>query len=248
MFKTILLVDDEETAALLGKKMLEDIGCRVLGPAGSGDAALKEVARERPDLVLMDVRLDSNVDGATVAEEIYVCHKVPVVFLTAANDDETMRRASLSGAYGYLVKPISRDVLRAAILMALAKHDELARLTQSFSDHLAVMVGVQIPVVVTGVDQTVLFANAPALSVLGVRSAAARGNRISDFIDLSFLPTALVEKNVWDPRTTGEIEGESTLYSRGKSVRANIRMKPVLEPSESGYAFVWTLEPRSDAK
>jgi AmiR/NasT family two-component response regulator len=73
----------------------------------------------------MDIRLQGPVDGLTVAEELYVCEKTPVVFLTAYSDETTLARAAGTGAYGYLVKPVAPGSLSSTLRMAREKHDEL---------------------------------------------------------------------------------------------------------------------------
>ena len=74
-----------------------------------------------PDLVLMDVRIDGPIDGIETARRIRQIRDVPVVFLTAYSDAETLERAKQIEPYGYLVKPFAERDLQAAIEVALHK-------------------------------------------------------------------------------------------------------------------------------
>ena len=85
-------------------------------------AALPLTLATGPDLVLMDIRLDGAVDGIDAAEQIrQECHR-PIVFLTAYSDEETVKRATSTEPFGYLLKPFEDAQLRTTIEMALYKH------------------------------------------------------------------------------------------------------------------------------
>lgn len=124
---TVLIVEDESLVALDLKRQLEDDGFRVLDIVSTGEAAVAAAQRLRPAVVVMDIRIQGEVDGVTTAEELYVCENTPVVFLTAYSDDGTRARVAGTGAYGYLVKPIAPGSLTSTLRIAKEKHDELTR-------------------------------------------------------------------------------------------------------------------------
>ncbi|WP_198321114.1 hybrid sensor histidine kinase/response regulator [Azohydromonas aeria] len=119
----ILIVEDEAVIALDLRLELEDMGYRVLGPARSGEQALALARQERPDLVLMDIRIQGALDGVDTAARMAGGGEppVPVIFLTSHNDDETVARAARTAPYGFLTKPFQSRELRAAIEVALAR-------------------------------------------------------------------------------------------------------------------------------
>ena len=94
----ILVVEDESVIAADLCECLGDMGYQVVGEAASGEEALRKVARHRPDLVLMDIVLDGEMDGITAAECLQREHDVPVIFLTSHADTGTIRRATLRRA------------------------------------------------------------------------------------------------------------------------------------------------------
>jgi len=118
----ILIVEDEAITVSALKRELTSLGYEVAATAGTTDEALTAVELQKPDLVLMDITLAGNLNGIVGAVAIRGNYHVPVVFLTAHADDQTMERAVAAGAFGYVLKPFSGAGLKAAIETALHKH------------------------------------------------------------------------------------------------------------------------------
>lgn len=118
----VLVVEDERIIALTLRRMLEDRGYTVVGTATSALSAVCKAQADSPDIVLMDVHLDGPTDGITAARQIEAEMGLPIVFLTAYSEDETIQRASQCNAYSYLVKPVQAAELHATIQLAIAKH------------------------------------------------------------------------------------------------------------------------------
>lgn len=118
----ILIVEDEALVAMEIEERLEVMGYQVTGRAASGVQALALLEETRPDLALMDIRLQGAMDGIAVAERIRKISKVPVIFLTAYSEDETLERAKVAEPSGYILKPFNDRELRSSIEIALYKH------------------------------------------------------------------------------------------------------------------------------
>lgn len=118
----VLVVEDEAVVALDLQDRLVDLGYSVPAFVSSGEEAIRRAEEEQPDLVLMDVRLKGEMDGTEAAEVIRARFNIPVVYLTAFADDDTLRRAQVTTPFGYLVKPFEALQLHATIKMALHKH------------------------------------------------------------------------------------------------------------------------------
>ncbi len=118
----ILIVEDELVVAEAIRGYLEADGYEVTGVASKGFDAIRLVVETHPDLVLMDVRLGGIADGIDAAQAMRAALDVPIVYLTAYGDKETLSRASKTLPEGYLLKPFTADDLRASIEMALARH------------------------------------------------------------------------------------------------------------------------------
>ncbi len=117
----LLIVEDERIVALDLRLNLESLGYVVTGMAASEAEALAMTEEQRPDLVLMDINLGRGGDGTVAALQITERYGLPVVFLTAYAEPETLTRASASAPYGYLLKPFDLREVNATIQMALTR-------------------------------------------------------------------------------------------------------------------------------
>ena len=118
----ILIVEDNLITAKGIEKSLKDMGYAVVGVASNEVKTLELVSSESPALVLMDIKLKGGEDGVEIAQKVQSQFDVPVVFLTAYTDDDTVMRVFHSGAYGYLIKPFRDGLLHEGIEKALARH------------------------------------------------------------------------------------------------------------------------------
>ncbi len=135
----ILIVEDEGVVAKDIEGTLQELGYEVCGWETSGEGAIESATAAGPDLVLMDIRLKGDVDGVEAAERIRGELGIPVVFLTAYADEETLGRAMVADPFGYVVKPFSERELQTAVSIALYKHgvdSELRRREEQLSDAL----------------------------------------------------------------------------------------------------------------
>jgi two-component system, response regulator PdtaR len=118
----ILIVEDEYIIANDIQTSLENIGYNVCGMVASGEKAIKAVKEKQPDLILMDIMLKGEMDGVAAAEIIKSEFDISVIYLSAYSDEEVLKRAKETLPFGYLIKPFRDRELRAAIEMALFKH------------------------------------------------------------------------------------------------------------------------------
>lgn len=123
----VLIVEDEGIVALDLKRRLEKQGFAVTGIADNAIDALRLVEQSPPDLVLMDIILQGELDGIATAREVRVRHDIPVVFLTAHSDSATVQRAKSALAYGYLIKPFEERELLTTIEIAVCLHQNESR-------------------------------------------------------------------------------------------------------------------------
>jgi response regulator NasT len=129
----ILIAEDEAIIRLDLKEMLEEEGFNVVGEAADGEAALRLVDEQNPDLVIMDIKMPG-LDGLAAAEQIRENGGPAVLILTAFSQKDLVARAAEAGAMGYLVKPFQKSDLMPAIDLALVRHAELASLRRESSD------------------------------------------------------------------------------------------------------------------
>jgi len=139
----ILIVDDEDDVALGIRSQLLSLGYASPLVAYSAEDVQCCFAETRPDLVLMDIRLEKSWDGIEAAADIHARFNVPVIFLTAYADAETVQRAKLTEPFGYLVKPVDTNELHAAVEVALCKHQAECDLQKSESKFRALFENAQ---------------------------------------------------------------------------------------------------------
>lgn len=120
---SIIIVEDEMITALDLKEKLIEAGYSVPAIVSDGEEAVNIVAEIRPDLVLMDIVLQGEIDGIAAAKKISSLD-IPVIFLTAYSDKDTLQRAKSTSPYGYIIKPYPDKELRLTIETALQKHTE----------------------------------------------------------------------------------------------------------------------------
>jgi CheY-like chemotaxis protein len=113
MTSKILIVEDEAVIARDIQATLRELGYLVPPPVASGEEALQAVAIGSPDLVLMDIRIQGDVDGIETAARIRELHGTPVVYLTSHSDEATVTRAKATGAYGYVLGSSGFSVARS---------------------------------------------------------------------------------------------------------------------------------------
>jgi signal transduction histidine kinase len=118
----ILVVEDESIVAFNLQQRLSQLGYDVPAIAVSGEESFDLVEQTRPDLVLMDIHIQGDLDGIEVAARLQETHAIPVIYLTAYSEDSTLERARKTRPYGYLLKPFSERELHATIQMAFERH------------------------------------------------------------------------------------------------------------------------------
>ena len=127
---TVLIVEDELLIARDLSQRLKKNGFKVSGVASSGVKAHELIKATTPDLILMDIVIKGFKDGITLAKEVHRLYNLPVIFLTAYADNETLQRSEQSGAYGYILKPFNEPELLVTIRLALQKHNQYKDLHQ----------------------------------------------------------------------------------------------------------------------
>jgi PAS domain S-box-containing protein len=118
----ILIVEDEVIIAADIANKLRKIGYEVLSLTDTGEEAVEIARKLRPSLVLMDIRLAGAMDGITAADTIRKECQLPVVFISAHSDNDTIQRARQAEAFGFIMKPFDDRELETQIEMALYKH------------------------------------------------------------------------------------------------------------------------------
>jgi signal transduction histidine kinase len=127
----ILVVEDERIVARDLQIRLTNLGYQISGIASSKEEALESARQDRPDLALMDIRLNGVPDGIDAARELRTEFNLPVIYLTGHSDNKTLLQARTTEPFGYILKPFETRELVAAIETAVYKHRAETRLREA---------------------------------------------------------------------------------------------------------------------
>ncbi len=182
--KAVLVVEDEAITAMEIRATLNRLGYRVSGIASTEEEAISNTMKHSPDLILMDIHLKGKDDGISLADQLRTKFDIPVVYLTAFSDDDTLKRALFTQPYGYIVKPFSEQELRSMIETALYKHtlDKSLREREQWISNI--LTSLSDAVMTTDIHGTVTLLNPAAEALTGWISPDAQGKPLTDIFVL----------------------------------------------------------------
>lgn len=114
-----MIVEDEFIVRIDIQSRLRSFGYDVPWGVASGERALQEIEGAKPDLILMDVKLKGEIDGIETTKRILLKSKIPIIFLTAHTDEETLKRINSVNPTGCISKPFTDVELQAVVEKAL---------------------------------------------------------------------------------------------------------------------------------
>lgn len=184
----ILVVEDERITAQDIKRSLEKTGYIVPAIVSTGEDAIKFSEKYKPDLVLMDIVLDGKVDGIEAAETIRTKFAIPVIYLTAYSDKNTVERAKttnpsafiLKEPYGFLHKPFEENELYAAIDIILDRNKEEKILKSHDELLVSLLKTISDGVIVTDSDEKIKLMNSAAEKITGFNKDKSIGKKFSE--------------------------------------------------------------------
>ena len=191
----VLVVEDEIIVARDIQNKLKKLRYVVPTIVLSGEEAIKKAEDDHPDLVLMDIKLEAEMDGVEAAEQIYTRFNIPVVYLTAYADENTFQRAKTTEPFGYILKPFEGRELRTTIELALYKHRMESKLKSSAQQFAATLKSMGDAMVVTDINTLVTFMNAVAEVLTGWKQKDALGKKLKEIFNITDKETGTVTEN-----------------------------------------------------
>ena len=171
----ILIVEDEVLVALELQSHLQGLGYKIVDTITSGETAVKQARALQPDLVLMDIRLDGSMDGIEAARQIRAAQDIPIIFLTAFGDKNTLERAKRTAPFGFILKPFKERDLFATIEVALNTHRLERHLQESHDDLVQILDGLRLGTAMTDKEGTITFLSQAARRLLGYEQEGGLG-------------------------------------------------------------------------
>ncbi|MEC8967888.1 MAG: LytTR family transcriptional regulator DNA-binding domain-containing protein [Bacteroidota bacterium] len=120
----VLLVEDESIVAKDIQLSLKRLGYNVLGIENTGEKAISSARKLDPDIIIMDIMLKGKINGIEASEKIRKEQNIPIIYLTAYADENTLSKAKITEPYAYIIKPYKEIDLHTSIEMALYKHSK----------------------------------------------------------------------------------------------------------------------------
>jgi len=176
----ILVVEDEVVIAKDIEECLENLGYSVTDVASSGTEAINKATQFRPDLVLMDIRLEGDLDGIQAAAHIWGSLRIPVVYLTGFSDKNTLERAKITHPFGYILKPVEEQELYVAIETAVHQHQANREIQDREQWLMRVLRDIGDGVIVIDTQKNVMFLNLVATTLTGWKPEEAIGKNLLD--------------------------------------------------------------------
>jgi two-component system cell cycle sensor histidine kinase/response regulator CckA len=180
----ILIVEDEQVVAMDVEAQLLTLGYEVVGLVGNGEEALSLAEETCPDLILMDIQLQGQLDGVVTANRIRQRCQTPVVFMTAFAGEETLARAREAGPYGYITKPFKIQDLQATVSVALQQYRNTREIFHEHGWLRTVLAGMSDGVIATDRGGCVKYLNPVAEGLTGWALADALGRQIEEVYPL----------------------------------------------------------------
>lgn len=185
----VLVVEDEYVIAANLQENLESLGYGVLDIASSGAEAVAKAMELHPELVLMDIRLQGEMDGIQAAEQIWNQLQIPVIYVTGHSDKSTLERAKVTFPFGYVIKPVKGKELYVAIETALNRYEReqlLSTVLRSIGDGM----------IVTNTQGLILFLNRSAEFLTGWQQEEAHDRELTEVFKVVYEDTGLPIGNV----------------------------------------------------
>jgi PAS domain S-box-containing protein len=249
----ILIVEDDDIVAKDLQERLRNFGYDVVGFASTGEEAAKKVSATLPDLVLMDVHLKGEKDGIETASVLQSQHGIAVVYLSDDVDTDTLKRASKTEPFGYILKPFDERELRATIEMAFYRKELERRFKENEKWYGTTLRSIGEAVISTDARGSIKFMNTAAESLTGWKMNEALGE---DLLKVFRIKDKLVKSSSINPvdqilknRITAVLKYRSILISReGKELPIEESASPIKDELGNTIGVVLVFQDVSERK
>lgn len=228
----IIIADRENVTALNLKKQLESLGYQILGIASTGEEALQKTENQRPDLVIMDIRLGGMLDGIQAAEKINTQCRIPVIYMIDTAGQTTVRRSKISEPFGYIFKPVDEKFLYPTIEIALFRHKMDKKIKESEWWLNTILNSIGDGVIVIDGHGLIRFFNPVAEQLTGWSREQAIDKSLGEVVTImdeaTKAPLDIVNAWMTDQSTHPTVGYQASLLARGsRNIPVEISVAPI---------------------
>ena len=249
----ILIVEDDNIVANDLQKRLMNLGYNIVGIVSTGEEAIKKAITVLPDLVLMDVRLKVEMDGFDTASALRFQHGIAVVFLSAYADNDTLKRASKTEPFGYILKPFEERELHTTIEMALYRRELERKFKENETWYGTTLRSIGEAVISTDTLGTIKFMNTAAENLTGWKISEVLGENLLKVFQTT---EKTIKPNFTNPvdqilknRITAVLKNHATLISReGKEIPIDESASPITDELGDTVGVVLVFQDVSERK
>lgn len=238
----ILVVEDEAIVALDLSQRLTGLGYRVVDTVAEGEKVVAAVLEHNPDLVLMDLRLAGALDGIAAAQQIAQVRDVPIVYLTAHSDPETLAQACLTGPFGYIFKPFDERELHTQLEIALHRHGAERRVRESEARLRSIMDTAADCIMEIDDNGTLLNSNPAAAQIFGYAAGEMAGRNacilMPDFSRIMQKDEAQWSLKTSGGKTLGEVQELSAIQKDGAVIPVELTVSRKDGPQKRTYIAI----------
>lgn len=227
----ILIVEDEGIVRMDIQQRLLALGYEVVDSASTGEAAIDKAGALQPDLVLMDIKLKGEMDGIQAASIIRKRYHLPVIFLTAFADEETLQRAQVTDAFGYILKPFEERELSINIEMALYKHHTEQQLRDSELRMRTIFNSAMDGMFLINLEHKTLEINPAGFQMFGYTAEDLMNGDINQLLFPEDIKRAAEESGIW--RSGGGPIERRHRRKDGKEIWVEMQVAPLILNGEA---------------
>ncbi len=180
----VLIVEDDASSVFTLRKMLADEGHEIIGQASSGNEAINLALSELPDIILMDISIEGELDGVETALEIQKTNNIPIVYLTGHSEERTVERAKMTAPYAFVLKPFTKRELAVSIELALFKSENDRKLKESKYRLSNILSNIANGIISTDCDGSIQYMNPVAEVLTETSFERAEGMTIDEIVEI----------------------------------------------------------------
>ena len=249
---SILVVEDNAVVAMEIFQRLTNSGYNVLEPVSTGEDAVDTALRESPDLILMDIRLDGELDGIETVKKLKELADIPVIYLTAMTDEKSLSQIKATQPFGYIIKPFEGKELHFAIQMGLYKHQMEKKLKESEQWLFTTLNSIGDAVITVDTENILKFANPAAEQVTGWTRSEMIGRNAGEFFrhlignqENNFLKDLNDVLHFGSHRIS---EQYNLVIKNGKDIPIQSNISPIIDSSGKIGGAVWVFHDISEGR